>query len=945
MVFNNFIYYQNVRGLKSKVNNFFANVLTVDIDIVSLTETWLDESVYSSELFPDQWSVFRCDGRDRVRGRGVLVAVRDSAWRAEPLPYLTDEDNISVLWLKLVNPNGFSFYFCTVYIPPNSSLNTYKSFFQSMENGFFVDDRIVIIGDFNLNLIENSKFNFVTGGDMYRYFQNFLQFYNLSLYNDIVNINNRTLDLVISNLKGLTVDKSSESLVPIDNHHPVLLVSLALSKGKWHSAPFNEISYNFSKVDFLQLYMTIRNADWNCVLEKNNVDDAVACFYEVFYSCLNQHTRASSQRLSKYPYWYTVEIVSKIKEKDKFRKFFKRTGNPTHLENFRQCRSTLKRLVKLSYENYVRRTEESLATNPKKFWNFINSKKFSKLNPSGQRFVWENETFDDGLGAATGFSRYFSSVYESGESLDPDNINNSPIMNGVNTLILRSISVEEVSTAIRKLPSKRSYGPDLIPIYVIKGCSEFVEKPLCHIFNLCIADKCFPDCWKVTKITPILKKGNRFEISNYRPVAVLCTPAKVFELIIYDHVFSHMKQYISTHQHGFMPSRSINTNLVNFVNFTSSALDSRHQVDVVYTDMSKAFDKVNHLLLLRKMNFYGFSADLIGFFISYLQNRRQYVSFLGYKSESFLVGSGVPQGSNLGPLCFNIFINDLAFNLQSKFLIYADDLKIFKTIEVNSDCDILQNDLDSVYQWCSQNKLQLNISKCSVMSFHRINHPIIFQYNINGVILERVERFRDLGVIMTSNLQFNDHIVNMVNGSLKTLGFVSRTCRLFQDPNTFLTLYKTLVRSKLEFASIVWSPYSALQIKMIERVQKRFLRILYFKVFGIRIYPVWTISYEELLNMFNFHRLEVRRKVASLCFLKGVITGSVDDAELLESVPWHVPRRGGRASRLLYVDYARTVGRAASPMLAAFTLLNNVADHVDVSWKLKHFREKCLEMV
>lgn len=150
--------------------------------------------------------------------------------------------------------------------------------------------------------------------------------------------------------------------------------------------------------------------------------------------------------------------------------------------------------MKQSYKIFVSRTEESLFHDPKRFWSFINAKRISKLNRSGQRFVWDVETFDDGLSAARRFARYFSSVYEPGESLDPDRINSSPVMNGVKHFSLRSVSEDEVSAAIKKLPAKRSFGPDLIPIYVLKGCSNFVVKPLCHIFNLCLAANCFPDC-------------------------------------------------------------------------------------------------------------------------------------------------------------------------------------------------------------------------------------------------------------------------------------------------------------------------------------------------------------------------------------------------------------------------------------------------------------------
>src|SRR5436190_11282116 len=173
-----------------------------------------------------------------------------------------------------------------------------------------------------------------------------------------------------------------------------------------------------------------------------------------------------------------------------------------------------------------------------------------------------------------------------------------------------------------------------------------------------------------------------------------------------------------------MPSWLIVSNLAKFVNFTSKVLDEKGQVDVVYTDMSKVFDKVNGTLLLRKLHSLGFSAGTLKLFSSYLTGRKQYVSFLGYKSDPFFVQSGVPQGSNLGPLLFIIFVNDLISLLKCIGLMYADDLKIFYEIKTVLDCLALQLDLNVIYEWCVRNKLQLNINKCCVMSFHRKTNPI-----------------------------------------------------------------------------------------------------------------------------------------------------------------------------------------------------------------------------
>lgn len=940
--YNRFLYYQNVRGLKTKTNTFFSNILVSDHDIFCLTETWLDSSVNSSELFPDGFSVFRLDGRERCRGAGVLVAVRDEAWHATRLS-TPSCDVLNLIWLKLTNDSNFTFYLCVVYFSPQTSIDYYLKFFNFFEvcHGVNIFEcNVCIVGDFNLPQIKNSIFNLNTGGTICRELQNYLDFNKLKLYNDVLNVNSRTLDLVISNIPGLSVTEDKDALVPIDSHHPVLCLHLYTIKNQWKFKRTNETFYNFSRADFISLYRSLSQAQWQDIYSMSDLNASVDLFYRIFYSCLDISVPKISNRNVKYPVWYSSDIIKHLNKRNRFRREFLRTGRIICLNRYKDHRRVAKDLIKRAYTSYVLRMEDLFKLDPKQFWSFVKTKKSS--HPSNaNNFHWEEESYGDGQSVVSAFAKYFSSVYESDRPLDVSVALRSPVMPGVQHLNISCITPEEVRVALNKLPSKRSFGPDLIPPYIFKACCDILVDPLCHIFNLCLSKNEFPSLWKTTKIVPLHKKGDKFEITNFRPVAILSTPAKVFESILHRNILSHMKLYLSPNQHGFYPSRSIVSNLGNFIHFTSGVLDSKSQVDVIYTDFSKAFDKVNHSALLNKLNYYGFSDNLVMFFSSYLKDRKQFVSRAGYKSDLISACSGVPQGSNLGPLLFNIFINDLAFLLNCNLLMYADDLKLFSQIEGLQDCVSLQHNLDLLFDWCLSNRLSLNIDKCVVMSYYRVLDPVIFPFKIGNVQLKRTEQFTDLGVIMMRDLSFSEHIYGTVRKAYCTLGFIIRLSNLFREQSTLVLLFKSLVRSRLEFASVIWSPHTATLIDAIEKVQKKFLRYLYYRFFGPLNRPIWYFRYKEMLSVFQFDSLVQRRKIARLCFLRGVILGLVDDATLLGTIGLYTPRYGGRASRLLYPLRARTEQHANSFLNASVTLYNTLAEELDFTASLNCFKLRC----
>lgn len=393
------------------------------------------------------------------------------------------------------------------------------------------------------------------------------------------------------------------------------------------------------------------------------------------------------------------------------------------------------------------------------------------------------------------------------------------------------------------------------------------------------------------------------------------------------YLYHNSSKYISVHQHGFIKARSTTTNLVCFSQFVAEALDGHLQADVIYTDFSKAFDKLDHNILLNKLNRFGISDALIDLFKSYLHNRVQYVAYNGFKSSAYNATSGVPQGSVLGPLFFILFINDITDVIDVNILLYADDLKLYTTIHSSIDCIRLQNNLDVLNNWCRSNGLPLNIAKCNVLSFTLKSVPIIYDYGLEGVSLSRPDTFNDLGVTFDSKLSFIPHIHKMCLNASKTYGFISRNNRDFCY-NTLKLLFYSFIRSRLEYAAVVWTPYYMRHTNYIENVQRKFLKLLSFKLDGV--FPSRGVCHSDLLEKHDISSLQTRRDLHALVFLFKIVNNLLDSAEILGSLNFVVPRVSARTSHTFYLPTARTNIKKRSPLYNMCVLYNSRCINFDL---------------
>lgn len=934
------IYYQNVRGLNTKLNDFKDNCASSNFNIIALTETWLNDSVYNAEIIEvNNFTVFRSDRNfqetNSKKGGGVLLAFNNiyNVQLITSSSSSTFNPWIDFLFVKLTF-NAHSFYILLLYIPPQCSTSDYAKFFDEITylNHIF-ENNLLILGDFNIpEYLDNSSLRSMKSADL----EKLVNLLNLQQYNCVPNHFNRYLDLVFATFP-CKVERSHDLLTTEDHHHPPLIISLELLKNnKKHFISSNSQSsfWNFHKADLPKLYTLTSQVDWSFLINSGDVNKMCQSFYEKIYSlfelCVPKCKRIKS--FHKYPKWFNNKIIMIIKKKFRFWRLYKLTGRVSFYNTFKSLRTSLKNEIKKSRAQYIENMESKINTEPKTFWTYINNKTSEKSIPK-QMFI-DNTTLQHPQDIADAFASFFESNFLL-QTPTEEFKQNCPY--NLQTLTINNFDLESVFACLKKLKPKKTTGPDGIPAFYIHDCAESLAYPFFLIANLSLNSSVFPSLFKMSSITPIFKKGDKRDVRNYRPISLICNFSKCLETLLHDVIGAHVRKYISPHQHGFISGRSTTTNLACFSQYVSETIDLGLQLDVFYADFSKAFDSVNFDILLHKLSCYGLSLPLIELLNSYLRERYQYVFLNGFKSHEILVTSGVPQGSILGPLLFLLFINDVTNVLEVPCLLYADDLKFFVRVSTVNDCALLQQSIDKLTTWSKKNYLQLNISKCFIAQFTNKSNKVQHNYHIDNSSLKNLDKFLDLGVMFDLKLSFVPHVEYIVAKSSRMLGFLIRNSRDFSKVEITKLLFYSFVRAVLEYASLVWSPIYKVHIDKLESIQRRFLKFLCYKV--DKHYPPQGICHQQLLQKFSFTSLESRRKFNKLYFLFKLLSGNIDCIELLSKLNFHVPRISSRKKNTFYIDQARTNTYKMSPIFKICSEANKFDIDMFGIAKLEKFRQ------
>ena len=302
--------------------------------------------------------------------------------------------------------------------------------------------------------------------------------------------------------------------------------------------------------------------------------------------------------------------------------------------------------------------------------------------------------------------------------------------------------------------------------------------------------------------------------------------------------------------------------------------------------------------------------------------------YQGFNSRKFRQTSGVQQGSVLGPLLFNIYIDDVGQQIDVEYLMYADDLKLICEVKTIDDCVRLQNNLNRLYNWSVSNELLLNKDKCFVKSYFRKVKFLFYNYTIDDSILERPEYICDLGVTFDRKLKFDKHIENVSALAYRSLGLVIRNSSAIQDKEVLSLLFFTYVRSRLEYSSVVWSPIYNCHISALEKVQRRFLKFLSFLDDGV--YPPRGIPNDVYLKRFKIQSLLCRRNIASLMLLHNIIHSVVDCEDILNLLYFKACGTNLRFSSVLEAPRPKTNGTKASPLYQMIRNYMQIENEVDI---------------
>lgn len=532
----------------------------------------------------------------------------------------------------------------------------------------------------------------------------------------------------------------------------------------------------------------INSIDWSKLYEENK--DANSA-YKFFYNKISASFEASfklvriSRKRMKDKPWITKALKKSSKCKNKLYKKWISTKSIEDEIKYKQYRKTYSNIAKDAESKYYRQMFDERVNSVKQLWRNLNTVCAFKKNKTKYtnipKIIKNNVELTDKGDISNEFNRYFSTV---GQSLVDDLMKNNKDFNDtsyrsfydnpvVDSMFTNPVSAYELARLIDNLNTSKSAGPDNIGPKIIKEMSSLFIEPLLHIYNLSLSTGKIPDQLKIAKVIPIYKKGDACQTCNYRPISLLSIFDKLLEKIVHKRLLSHLQKHnvLYQYQFGFRKNHSTTLALIDVIDNIYKYLDNNEITIGIYLDLKKAFDTVNHDILLDKMYNYGIRGVVHDWFRSYLSDRQQYTIVNNTESRSMKINCGVPQGSVLGPLLFLIYINDIRNAIPDENIkLYADDTNLFiHGVDRKYVFEKANMYLKLLNKWFLGNKLSLSLDKtCYTVFGLKDDSDCNIQYK--GIKINRVPSCRYLGVIIDEKLKWTEHIDYVYNKLIKFVG-------------------------------------------------------------------------------------------------------------------------------------------------------------------------------
>ena len=851
-------------------------------DILIGSETWLKPEVNDNELSFTGYNIFRKDRASNQRGGGVLIAVKQDLQCMQVDSLGTD---CEILWVKILTKTQKPIYICAFYRPDVSDSKGLVEFEHSLRKATEMKDaKIVIGGDFNLPnwdwqdmKLKNTK----VYTKMHSDFVDLLYDVGVSQMVSKPTRHNpdNTLDLVITNTPDLI---PRIEIIPGLSDHEIVFFEYSVQPDRKKNAPRQILLYNKANWTVIKEELTKLQDKMQEILDSEDRDD-VEKLWETFKETLLDNIsknipKKTTKERDSYP-WITKEIKRLIHKRDRLSKKKKKTGSKDIALKYLDTRREVRRKIRQEHWKYIcnlfEQNEKEVNDRPclKRFWTYVKHQRSSSCGVSPLRN--DGKLVTDSKQKAEILNNQFFKAFSDGATFSAEEFMENCNMNtkrNANIMPEIEITVKGVEKLLSGLNPNKATGPDGISPRILKELSLEIAPLLTMIYKASLRTGIVPLDWRQAFVTPVFKKGEKYDPINYRPVSLTSVPCKILEHIVVSNMMTFFEdnKILCNQQHGFRKGRSCESQLLEFVEEVSVGLEEGITTDVVVMDFAKAFDRVNHSLLTHKLAQYGVQGLVNNWISNFLAERSQCVVVEGERSGPISVRSGVPQGSVLGPCLFLAYINDLPDRVSSVSRLFADDTLLHRLMKSIQDHQAIQEDLKELEKWEEEWKMDFHPKKCNVLPISRSTKKTIStceNYILHNETLEQVTETKYLGVTLQSNLSWDKHINTICTKANKMLGLLRRNLKTAPAKTKELG-YKALVRPVLEYASSVWDPHCKKDIDKIEKIQRRAARFVL-----NRYKKVDSVS--SMLKDLKWETLEKRRKKARLTMFYKIHNGQV----------------------------------------------------------------------